>query len=211
MVCQGFGDLDSTLTDYQPDIVIVSPARRDPGSVVATIRSLSAAQVVLLLPPGYQKPDLVAAFRSGADDVVTESEDLSELVMRVEAILHHGNRAQSLRVVDVSIDLSGHVATRAGHRLDLTELEFGLLVALTRQAGTVVSKRELLADVWGFEHFDVNLVEVHVSALRRKLGMYGSPIIETVRSHGYVIRNGHRFEERIGSVHSDSSVRDPAN
>ncbi len=74
--------------------------------------------------------------------------------------------------------------------LGLTPTEFQLLLVLARNADVVVSKRRLLSEVWGFDQFDVNVVEVHVSALRRKLEKFGPRLVETVRSHGYVIRAG---------------------
>ncbi len=58
-----------------------------------------------------------------------------------------------------------------------------------RNAGRVMSKRQLLVSVWGFDDYDVNLVEVHVSALRRKLELHGPRIVQTVRGIGYVLRN----------------------
>ena len=72
--------------------------------------------------------------------------------------------------------------------VELTAIEFSLLVALGRHRGAVLSKTQLLTLVWGFDHHDVNLVEVHVSALRRKLEAAGPRIVHTVRGVGYVLR-----------------------
>ena len=79
----------------------------------------------------------------------------------------------------------------------LTPTEFQLLLVLVRNADVVVSKRRLLSEVWGFDEFDVNVVEVHVSALRRKLEVVGPRLVETVRSHGYVIRAGRTSERNV--------------
>ena len=71
--------------------------------------------------------------------------------------------------------------------VELTRIEFELLANLAGQAGRVASKTDLLARVWGFEGYDQNLVEVHISSLRRKLGASGK-LIQTVRGVGYVLR-----------------------
>jgi two-component system, OmpR family, response regulator len=72
--------------------------------------------------------------------------------------------------------------------LDLTHREFSLLVTLCKHPGVVLSKLQLLTHVWGFEHYDLNVVEVHISALRRKIEEHGSRLIHTVRGVGYVLR-----------------------
>jgi DNA-binding response OmpR family regulator len=70
----------------------------------------------------------------------------------------------------------------------LTPREFGLLATMLRHQHLVLSKVQLLNDVWGFEHYDLNVVEVHMSALRRKLEEHGPRLIHTVRSIGYLMR-----------------------
>jgi DNA-binding response OmpR family regulator len=70
----------------------------------------------------------------------------------------------------------------------LTALEFSLLRAFCEQPRRVLAKTSLLSSVWGFEHFDPNVVEVHVSALRRKIEATGPRLIHTVRGVGYVLR-----------------------
>ena len=88
----------------------------------------------------------------------------------------------------MSIDEVGHRVFRGESELELTVTEFNLLAMFLRNAGRVLSKRQLLASVWGFDDYDVNLVEVHVSALRRKMEQYGPRIVQTVRGIGYVLR-----------------------
>jgi DNA-binding response OmpR family regulator len=81
---------------------------------------------------------------------------------------------------------AGCTATAAS--IDLTRTEFDLLVQLGRHPDRVLSKTQLLASVWGFDSYDVNVVEVHISALRRKLEEHGPRIIHTVRGAGYRLR-----------------------
>ena len=78
--------------------------------------------------------------------------------------------------------------TRGGQPVSLTNVEFELLVTFARAPGRVFSKPELLSFVWGFDEYDPNLVEVHVSSLRRKIGGDGAALIQTERGRGYVLR-----------------------
>ena len=75
--------------------------------------------------------------------------------------------------------------SRAGSPLDLTATELRLLAYLVRQRGLVLSKHQLLTQVWGYDAYDPNVVEVHISALRRKLEAHGPRVLHTVRGLGY--------------------------
>jgi two-component system OmpR family response regulator len=89
----------------------------------------------------------------------------------------------------VTVDEAGHTVRRAGEEIDLTPTEFDLLRAFVRRPGVVVAKNALLAEVWGFDQYDGNVVEVHMSSLRRKLEQHGPRLIHTVRAVGYVLRD----------------------
>ncbi len=129
-------------------------------------------------------------FELGADDYIVKPFAVPELVARVTAVLRRAGRLTSptIEVYDIIIDEMRREVTRDGVDLALTSLEFDILAMLARHRGTPVSKRRLLALVWGFGDLDPNLVEVHVSALRRKLEEHGPRVIYTERSLGYVIR-----------------------
>jgi two-component system, OmpR family, response regulator len=90
-----------------------------------------------------------------------------------------------LQVGDLLIDESTGDATRAGHPLGLTPTELRLVSYLARHRGKLLSKTQILTQVWGYDAYAPNLVEVHVSALRRKLEAHGSRMIHTVRGVGY--------------------------
>ena len=77
------------------------------------------------------------------------------------------------------------MATRAGRDLAVTPTELRLLAFFVRHRGLVLSKHQLLTQVWGYDAYDPNVVEVHVSALRRKLGHDGTGVLETIRGLGY--------------------------
>ena len=94
-----------------------------------------------------------------------------------------------VRIGDICIDVDAHAAVRSGHPIELTHREFSLLLLLCRHPGVVLSKTRVLTEVWGSsDHYDVNVVEVHMSALRRKLEEQGPRVIHTVRGVGYVLR-----------------------
>lgn len=203
VLCQGFDAIEVALSDFQPDLVVARPPEGSAVAALARVHERSDAPIMLLLPAEHDRDALIRAFRAGADDVVMESSDLEEVVMRVEAILRRAVMREGLRAGDIVIDTDSHTARRGEHNLELTDIEFDILAVLVRNAGTVVSKRQLLADVWGFENYSVNVAEVHVSALRRKLNAFGPPIIDTVRSRGYVIRH-HDVDLATGDlVHPD--------
>ena len=86
------------------------------------------------------------------------------------------------------IDEGARVVMRGGQKLDLTRTEYELLAMLAQHPGQVLSKIQLLTQVWGFDAYDANLVEVHMSALRRKLEAHGPRVVHTVRGMGYVLR-----------------------
>jgi len=115
---------------------------------------------------------------------------LAELVARVRALLRRAGRSTTtlLEVGPLRIDESGRRAMIGDNLLELTRIEFELLTVLAKQSGRVASKASLLTQVWGFDGYDQNLVEVHVSSLRRKLGAPGKALIQTVRGVGYVLR-----------------------
>jgi DNA-binding response OmpR family regulator len=133
--------------------------------------------------------DRLLGLRSGADDYVVKPFVLAELVARVEAVLRRLGRLRTrLEVGDLVVDVDGRQVTRAGCRIELTATELDLLIFLAGRQGRVVGKAQLLAAVWGYDDYAANLVEVHVSALRRKLEAHGPRLLHTVRGAGYVLR-----------------------
>jgi len=134
--------------------------------------------------------DVPAAFDAGGDDYVVKPFIMAELLARMRAVLRRSGREgrRVLEIADLIVDEDAHAAVRAGTTLDLTQREFSLLATLCHHTGVVLSKVQLLTQVWGFEHYDLNVVEVHISALRRKIEEQGPRLIHTVRGVGYVLR-----------------------
>jgi two-component system OmpR family response regulator len=133
--------------------------------------------------------DRVAGLELGADDYLVKPSALEELMARVRAVLRRrGAIPQVLEVERLLVDEEHGFAARAGRELALTSTELRLLAFLMRHRGQALSKDQLLTQVWGYEAYDHNLVEVHISALRRKLetnGAGGGRLIHTVRGIGY--------------------------
>ena len=181
------------LESFEPDLAILD-VRLGPGAdgftLAKRVRQRSDLPFIFLTAQDSVESRL-AGFETGADDYLPKPFVLAELVARVRALLRRAGRAGSgaLEVGPLRIDESGRRATVDGAPLELTRIEFELLAVLARQAGRVASKNALLTQVWGFDGYDQNLVEVHVSSLRRKLGPAGRSLIQTVRGVGYVLRH----------------------
>jgi two-component system OmpR family response regulator len=133
--------------------------------------------------------DRVAGLELGADDYLVKPFALEELMARVRAVLRRrGAIPQVLEIEQLIVDEEHGFAARAGQELALTWTELRLLAFLMRHRGQALSKDQLLTQVWGYDAYDHNLVEVHVSALRRKLeasAAGGARLIHTVRGIGY--------------------------
>jgi two-component system OmpR family response regulator len=132
----------------------------------------------------------VEGLNLGADDYVTKPILLGELLLRVRAVLRRtGAVAQPLVVDGLLMQEDDSTATRDGVDVGLTKTEFRLLAELVNHRGKVLTKNYLLTQVWGYDSFEPNLVEVHVSSLRKKLGAAGLPeLIVTKRGVGYLIK-----------------------
>jgi DNA-binding response OmpR family regulator len=140
---------------------------------------------VLVLTARDAVPDRIRGLDGGADDYVVKPVDLFELGARLRALVRraHGQPQEQLAWHDLVLDPAARRVTLAGAEVALSAREFDLLALLLRQAGRVLSREQLEAQLyaWGQE-VDSNAIEVHVHHLRRKLG---AGLIETVRGVGY--------------------------
>jgi two-component system, OmpR family, response regulator len=174
---------------FRPDLAILDvrlPVGPNGLSLAQRLRQQEDLPVLLLTAADGEE-DRLAGFQAGADDYVVKPFSMAELLARVHALLRRSGRVTSStwQVGDLIVDEGARTAHRGDALLELTRTEFDLLLALGRHAGRVVSKTQLLAAVWGFDAFDTNLVEVHVSALRRKLEAHGPRLVHTMRGAGY--------------------------
>jgi two-component system, OmpR family, response regulator CpxR len=157
------------------------------------LRTTSNVRVLLLTARG-EDVDRIVGLEIGADDYLPKPFNPRELLARIRAILRRGGPADGpadagIAVGDVVLDPRTRTVRRGGAPVELTTVEFGLLEALLRSAGSIVSREELVRAVLGreFNPFDRS-IDMHVSKLRRKLGELpgGEERIKTVRSMGYL-------------------------
>jgi two-component system, OmpR family, response regulator len=182
-------DLERDLATFRPDLVVldVMLPGRDGFTLLDIVRRHSPAGVVLLTArDGID--DRLRGLHSGADDYVVKPFVLAELVARVTAVLRRlGRTPARVEIGDLILDSAAGSVRRAGRPIELTATERKLLEHLAAHRDQVLSKTQLLTSVWGYEDFAPNLVEVHISALRRKLGE--PRLLHTVRGLGYVLRS----------------------
>jgi DNA-binding response OmpR family regulator len=180
--------LERDLATCRPDLVVldVMLPGRDGFALLEVVRRHSAAGV-LVLTARDGISDRLRGLHRGADDYLVKPFVLAELVARVTAVLRRLGRTPSVvEVGDLMLDGASGSVWRAGREIELTATERRLLEHLAMHRDQVLTKAALLTSVWGYEDFDPNLVEVHISALRRKLG--GPRLLHTVRGAGYVLR-----------------------
>ena len=147
---------------------------------------------VCMLSARDEVDDRVAGLAAGADDYVVKPFSVAELAARLHALvrLHESSRQRPLLLGDLTIEPARREATRAGRELGLTTREFDLLEALARRPGQVLSRAQLLEQVWGYTwDVDTNVVDVFIGYLRRKLEADGEKrILQTVRGVGFALR-----------------------
>ena len=184
----------ATLEEESPDVMVLDVMM--PGlSGVEVIRRLRAGGhelPVCVLSARDELADRVAGLRAGADDYLVKPFELEELVARLHALLRRrpDRPAVPLEVGDLRIDPARRLVRLGQREIELTVREFELLETLARHAGMVLSRRQLLEQVWGYT-FEVegNVVDQFISYLRRKLEADGAPrLIHTVRGVGFVLR-----------------------
>ncbi len=188
------GGLEDVLAAFRPDVVVldVMLPGRDGFALIDVVRGYGDAGIVLLTARDALA-DRLRGLDSGADDYLVKPFEMAELLSRVAAVLRRRGRVSSaIQLGDLVLDMDASTASRAGAVLDLTATELRLLSYLADQRGRVVSKDQILAAVWGYDAYDPNLVEVYISALRRKLETHGPRMLHTVRGIGYRLSAGER-------------------
>jgi DNA-binding response OmpR family regulator len=180
---------------WAPDLVVLDLMLPDLNGLelLRTLRREGAKMPVLVLTARGQENDKVVALKLGADDYLTKPFGLLELLARVEALLRRSaltrqSASPNVRFGDVELRAETRTVLRGGRPVELTPKEFDLLAVLLRAAGAVVSREELLRQVWGYRSRVVTrTLDSHIAELRRKLERApGSPRhILTVRKVGY--------------------------
>jgi DNA-binding response OmpR family regulator len=181
-------DLELVLGRSAPDVVVldVMLPGRDGFALLDVIRRVSDA-AVLILTARDATADRVRGLSAGADDYLVKPFAMAELVARIKALLRRSRPAGgSVRIGDLELDEDLVRVTSAGHPVQLTQTERRVLAYLVDHREQAVSKTQILTAVWGYDGFADNLVEVNVSALRRKLEAEGQTrVLHTIRGRGY--------------------------
>jgi len=177
------------MASFQPDLAIfdVRLANGPDGVSITSELRRTSDMPILLLTAADSLDDRLSGFRAGADDYIGKPFSMAELLARTESLLRR-SAGLPQQLGDVTIDEGTRAVTRGGQEIELTRTEYDLLAALRRRPGQILSKQQLFSQVWGSDDYADNLVEVHMSALRRKLEAAGPRIIHTVRGIGYALR-----------------------
>lgn len=158
--------------------------------ILKELRAKNIFTPVLMLTAKTDKKDIAAGLDTGADDYLTKPFSFDELHARIRAILRRPKTAIADEITfgKVSINIQAKTITNQGNLIHLTLKEFSLLEYLARHPNIALSREDILANVWDFA-FDsfANVVDVHITKIRKKIGDCDGKIIETVRGIGYKI------------------------
>ncbi|WP_242394562.1 response regulator [Anaeromyxobacter oryzisoli] len=177
-----------------PDLVVLDVMLPDVSGTEICRRIKSDPRTrhvpVVMLTARGEEVDRVVGFELGADDYVTKPFSVRELVLRLKAVARRGGAGRPLEeppesVGPIRVDVDAHRAFVDGEEIQLTPLEFKLLVTFMARLGRVQSREQLLEDVWDMSsEVETRTVDTHVKRLREKLGS-GRELLETVRGIGY--------------------------
>lgn len=180
---------------YNPDILVLDwmLPEMDGLEVLRKVRGFSPDVPALFLTAKDSVHDRIEGLTAGGDDYLTKPFAMEELLIRLHRLAERsGAVAQDsgeLTVGDLTMNVRTHEVTRAGESIDLTATQFELLRYLMENAKAVLSKNQILDQVWGFDFGGhSNVVELYISYLRKKIDAGRDPMIHTVRGVGYVIR-----------------------
>jgi two-component system response regulator PrrA len=184
----------AAIADRPPAIVVLDVAMPgiDGVEVVRRIRSDGLTLPVCMLSARDEVDDRVAGLAAGADDYVVKPFSVGELAARLHALvrLHRQQPERPIVVGELVVDPGRRIVSRSGRDLELTTREFDLVHALAQHAGQVLTRTQLLEQVWGYTwEVESNAVDVFVGYVRRKMEADGQArLIQTVRGVGFVLR-----------------------
>ncbi len=186
-------DALSVVVDWRPDVVVLDLGLPDLDGtdVLRMVRSVSTVPVIVATARD-DEAEVVHVLDAGADDYVIKPYSAAQLDARIRAVLRRGGdpgagAPAAITVGDLEVDPDRRTAALAGSPLELSRLEFDLLAHLARRSPEVVTRRELLAEVWRQPHGGADkTIDVHLSWLRRKLGESATEprYLHTVRGVG---------------------------
>lgn len=174
---------------WSPDLILLDwmlPVM-DGMAVCNRIRLTDTTTPILFLTAKDSVDDTVSGLRAGANDYIKKPFSFEELLERIR--IHFRNRADDrvLRLGDIEQNLTTYQVTKSGETVRLTSREFDLLAYFISHKGRVVSREEIIRNVWGINfEYDTGVIDVFMNALRKKLGMKADGLIKTVRGVGFI-------------------------
>lgn len=187
------GQAQRLVGEQSCDLVIVDLNQSEAAGLdlLRSIRVKRPDLPVLIVTGGSVVEERVRALDAGADDYIAKPFVFAEMAARIRAVLRRGSRPANavLTVDDLTVDRVSHAVARAGHSIELSPKEFGLLEFLMRHAGQPVTRSAIVEQVWKL-NFDTmtNVVDVYINYLRRKVDTgYQRALIRTIRGVGYQI------------------------
>lgn len=164
----------------------------DGFSICKAIRKKKPGQGIIILTAKGSEDDIVTGFKAGADDYVSKPFSLRELMVRVEAVLRRTGKNpgdEQIRFKGIFFDGKTLNASYENHTIELTRREMDIIAYLYRHMDRIVSKKELLTEVWQYADADIETrtVDIHILKLRKKINalMGDIPFILTIRGQGY--------------------------
>ena len=185
----------AAIAERPPDLALLDVMLPDGSGfdLGGTLRSAHPDVAVMFLTAKDSIDDRLTGFALGGDDYLPKPFSVAELVARVSAVLRRsrpGSVAETeLQVADLVLRVDAHEIHRGDRRIELSPTEYRLLHVLMSNPGRVLSKQQLLQQVWEYDfRGDAGVVEKFISQLRRKIDEDGPPLLHTVRGFGYVLR-----------------------
>ena len=185
--------LDAALVEDAAIVILARPVFGDDSlDIIETMREKGVDTPVLIISALGAIDERIRGLRAGADDYLVKPFAMGELAARIHAIVRraHLRRAMRMRVGPLEIDTDNQRVWRDGRRIELFPREFEILEYFARRPGEVVTREDLLKDVWQYPSTRLtNTVDVHLSSLRRKLDAGADrPIVVNIRRAGFVLR-----------------------
>lgn len=164
--------------------------------VLRRVRKTDNSTPIILLTARDQVYDKVSGLDQGANDYITKPFQIEELLARIRAHLRQQQSSQSqpthsFSIGDLTVDIKSREVKRADKHIELTPREFDLLVCLLKNKNIVLTREQLIEQVWGFDYYgDTNVVDVYIRYVRQKVdNPFPEPYIATVRGVGYTIKD----------------------
>ncbi len=194
IVHDGQTAINSILSDeYQIVVLDLNLPNKSGIDVLNEIRSQSYLTPVLIISARDTVKDRVIGLEIGADDYLTKPFDSSELLARIQAILRRSGtlRTAILKAHDLTMDMVKRTVSRGDKKIDLTQTEFALLEFFLRNKNTILTRRRIAEQVWGYKfETGTNIVDVYVSYLRDSIDEeFPIKLIETIRGEGFMLKD----------------------